>query len=247
MDVELVNALTTSACDTGPVGARIAGNRSFEGVGVTNRYIAARPWVRLITGVAIVVAIAAQCQALSSAGLFRPANVFSFFTIQSNLLAAFVLLGGEFRTGTTVYRLVTAIRPGVVLYMSMTGVVYAVLLAPVAADVGLTAKWVDAIVHVIAPIVVFADWFLSPPERQPEVADIPKWLVFPVAWLIYSFVRGGLVDWYPYPFIDPRPDVPHAAGSWIAVTVMVAVVTAAVLVFAWGLASLTAWRMRRSS
>jgi hypothetical protein len=213
---------------------------------MTSWYAGARPWVRLVTAVAIVVAIAAQCQSLSSAGIFKPANVFSFFTIQSNILAAFVLLGGEFRSGTSVHRLAAAIRPGVVLYMSMTGVVYAVLLAPVAADVGLTAKWVDTIVHVIAPIVVLADWFLSPPERMPSLSDIPKWLVFPVAWLIYSFIRGGLVDWYPYPFIDPRPDAPHAAGSWGVVTVMVAVVTAAVLVFAWGLVTLTAKRMRTS-
>lgn len=242
MDVALVSALTISAWNTVRVGARIIDG--LQGVGMTDRYIAARPWVRLFTGLAIVVAIAAQCQSLSSAGIFRPANVFSFFTIQSNLLAAFMLLGSEFRSGTSVHRLADAIRPGVVLYMSMTGVVYAVLLAPVAADVGLTAKWVDTIVHVIAPIVVLADWLLSPPARRPEMADIPKWLVFPVAWLVYSFIRGGLVDWYPYPFIDPRPDVPHAAGSWPAVLAMVAVVTAAVLLFAWGLVALTARRMR---
>ena len=97
------------------------------------RYVLVRPWLRLATGLAIAVAIAAQCQRLSSDGAFKPVNVFSFFTIQSNLLALFVLLGLEFRPDTAVFRLMRAIRPGVVLHMAMTGVVYAVLLAPAAA------------------------------------------------------------------------------------------------------------------
>lgn len=24
------------------------------------------------------------------------------------------------------------------------------------------------------------------------------------AWIVYTFVRGRLVDWYPYPFLDVR-------------------------------------------
>jgi hypothetical protein len=202
-------------------------------------YVPARPWVRLVVALLVVVAIAAQCQRLSSDGVFKPVNVFSFFTIQSNILTVFVLLGLEFRSNTTVFRLARAIRPGVVLYMAMTGVVYAVLLAPAAADVGLTAKWVDGIVHVIAPLAIVADWFLSPPSRRPVVADIPKWVAFPVAWLVYSLVRGSIVDWYPYPFLDPRPGGDHVAGSWGMVALMVAVIALAVVAFAWVLVKIT--------
>jgi hypothetical protein len=35
-------------------------------------------------------------------------------------------------------------------------------------------------------------------------ALIPAFLVFPVAYAIYSLVRGGLTGWYPYPFLDLR-------------------------------------------
>ena len=27
-------------------------------------------------------------------------------------------------------------------------------------------------------------------------------LVYPIAWVVYSLVRGAIVDWYPYPFLD---------------------------------------------
>ncbi len=202
-------------------------------------YARVRPWIRLVTALLIVVAIAAQCQRLSSDGVFKPFNVFSFFTIQSNILTVFVLLGLEFRERTSVFRLARTIRPGVVLYMAMTGVVYAVLLAPAAADVGLTAKWVDAIVHVLAPIVIVADWFLSAPERKPMMADIPRWIAFPVAWLAYSLIRGSIVDWYPYPFLDPRPGSSNAAGSWPMVVLMVAIISLAVVAFAWVIVKVT--------
>jgi hypothetical protein len=205
---------------------------------MTDRYARVRPWLRLATSLAITVAIAAQCQRLSSDGAFKPANVFSFFTIQSNLLALFVLVGLEFRVDTAVFRAARAIRPGVVLYMAMTGVVYAVLLAPASADVGLTAKWVDTIVHEIAPLVIVADWFLARPDRKPVLADIRRWILFPVAWLVYTMIRGSIAHWYPYPFLDPRPGK-HNAGSWGVVIVMIAVVTVGVLGFSWLLVKLT--------
>lgn len=27
-------------------------------------------------------------------------------------------------------------------------------------------------------------------------------LAFPLAWIAYTFVRGAVVGWYPYPFLD---------------------------------------------
>ncbi|MBI5088039.1 MAG: Pr6Pr family membrane protein [Actinobacteria bacterium] len=194
-------------------------------------YATVRPWLRLVSALLVVVAIAAQCQRLSSDDVFKPVNVFSFFTIQSNLAAVFVLLGLELRD-SAVARLARRIRPGVVLYMAMTGIVYAVLLAPASADVGLTAKWVDTIVHVIAPIVVVADWFLDPPSRRPVLRDIWAWMIFPIVWLGYSLIRGAIVDWYPYPFLDPREVDDRAAGSWWAVALMTSVVAAGAVLFA---------------
>lgn len=29
------------------------------------------------------------------------------------------------------------------------------------------------------------------------------WLLYPLVWTAYTLIGGALVDWYPYPFLDP--------------------------------------------
>ena len=194
-----------------------------------------RPYVRLATAVAIIVALTAQFQLAISRGNFDKANFFSYFTVESNIAAVFVLLALEFRRGSQLETFAGAIRPAVTLYMTMTGVIYAVLLAPASADVGLTAHWVDVIVHEIGPLVVFADWVLAPPDRRPTLRDMRAWLIFPIVYAVYSLIRGPIADWYPYPFLDPNLD--GGAGK-VAITI-VALVPCVVLI-AIGLVKLAA-------
>jgi hypothetical protein len=208
---------------------------------VRKAYSSARPFVRLITGVAIIVALTAQFQLAITRGNFVKANFFSYFTVESNIAAAFVLLVLEFPTGSHLERFARLIRPAVTLYMTMTGVIYAVLLAPASADVGLTAQWVDVIVHEIGPLVVFADWVLAPPDRRPVIRDIRAWLVFPVVYVVYSLIRGPIADWYPYPFLDPNLD--GGAGK-VAITIVVLV--PCVILLAVALVKL-AWARRSSA
>jgi hypothetical protein len=192
-----------------------------------------RSYVRLATSIAIVVALTAQFQLAITRGNFVKVNFFSFFTVESNIAAAFVLIALEFREASALERLARAIRPPVTLYMTMTGVIYAVLLAPASADVGLTAQWVDVIVHEIAPLVVFLDWILAPPQRRPVLRDLRLWLIFPVVYVVYSLIRGPIADWYPYPFLDPNLD--GGAGK---VAIMVVVLVPCVALMAVGLVKL---------
>lgn len=55
----------------------------------------------------------------------------------------------------------------------------------------------------VGPVVIVLDWLVAPPARRPSIATAASWLAFPVVWLVYTFVRAAVVDWYPYPFLDP--------------------------------------------
>lgn len=122
---------------------------------------------------------------------FRPADHYSYFTILSNVFAAVVALLGVFG------RVSAQIRGAAVLYMATTGIVYWLLLRGIDVQTPAYANWV---LHTIVPILVVVEWLLAP-ERTRRAWT---WLAFPLAYLVYTLVRGPIVDWYPYPFMDPR-------------------------------------------
>lgn len=132
------------------------------------------------------------------------ANFFSFFTIQSNLLVAlllmtvgiYVLLGKSGRS-------VAYLRGALTLYMTMTGIIYVLLLSGYEQGLQTTIPAVNIVLHYIMPVVVLLDWLIFPPQKRLLFQKALAWLVYPILYLAYSLVRGIFVGWYPYPFIDP--------------------------------------------
>jgi hypothetical protein len=53
------------------------------------------------------------------------------------------------------------------------------------------------------PIVVVLDWLISPPHNRLTIRKALVWLIYPLAYCAYSLIRGPIVDWYPYPFLNP--------------------------------------------
>ncbi|WP_330272766.1 Pr6Pr family membrane protein [Lentzea sp. NBC_00516] len=122
---------------------------------------------------------------------FRPADHFSFFTVLSNVFAAVVALLGVFSPVSP------QIRGAAVLYMATTGIVYWLLLQGIDVQTPAYANWV---LHTVVPILVVVEWLLAPEKTRRWWI----WLSFPLAYLTYTLVRGPIVGWYPYPFLDPR-------------------------------------------
>jgi len=53
------------------------------------------------------------------------------------------------------------------------------------------------------PIVIVADWLLDPRRARLTLRQGLLWLIFAVAWIAYTMIRGSLVGLYPYPILDP--------------------------------------------
>ena len=156
---------------------------------------------RLAVATLAVVAMTYQFAATADTA-FLKANFFSFFTIQSNILAvaalfALVLVPHARRTP-----LFDGARSAVVLYMAITGIVFALLLSGLQEELQTTIPWVDFVVHKLMPIVLVADWLIDPPRHRLPRWAVAAWLSFPLAWIAYTLIRGANVDWYPYPFVD---------------------------------------------
>ncbi len=178
---------------------------------------------------AIVVALASQFVSGEDRPTFDAMNFFSYFTVQSNIGAVIVLGALALRPALFDSESFTILRGAVTLYMTITGIIYNVLLAPLAADVSTNLEWVNLVVHVIGPIVVLADWFVARARIRPTVGQTATWLIFPAVWLLYTMIRGPLADWYPYPFLDANE---KSVGSIVITCVgimIVFVVIAAIL------------------
>lgn len=160
---------------------------------------------RLFLGLLTFLAIGVQFTAGFQNPSFNPANFFSFFTIESNILAAgiFVLSALIILTRTKV-KYHGILRGAATLYMITTGIVYILLLSGYQAELQTTIPWVNLVLHYIMPIALFADWLIDPPKKIITIRQMLAWLVFPVAYVVYSLIRGPFVNWYPYPFLNPQ-------------------------------------------
>jgi hypothetical protein len=163
---------------------------------------------RLAFGVLGVVAVVEQYRVFIQRG-GDPVNFFSFFTILSNIFAAGLLIHGAWNTATSLSDRGSTpssfeyLRGAAVLYMSVTGIVYAVLLAGLPNAGAMTRPWINAVLHDVTPVVMVVDWLIAPPSGRLEYRRSLAWLGFPSAYLAYSLIRGASVNWYPYPFLSP--------------------------------------------
>ncbi|MDE2483072.1 MAG: Pr6Pr family membrane protein [bacterium] len=168
----------------------------------------------VLTAVAILVQGA--WSVLHGASLW---NFVSFFTIESNLVAivALVVPGAPL------------LRGAATLYITITGIVYVLLLSGLEASLQTTIPWVNIVVHYVTPVALLLDWVLEPAALAlPLVQVVMRWLVYPIAYLAYSLVRGALVGWYPYPFLDPG----HGGYLTVARISLVIAATTAAIAFA---------------
>lgn len=168
--------------------------------------------LRLAFGLLDLVALSVQVTNLQRHHALNLVNFFSYFTILSNVFAAFVLIIGA------LYLLrkrkpshtEDVIRSAAVLYMTVTGIVYAALLA--GENLGLLLPWVNDVLHRLMPVVVLADWLYQPSRTKLVVKQLPLLFIFPIAFLVYSLIRGSIIKWYPYPFLNPSK-----AGGYVGV------------------------------
>jgi hypothetical protein len=85
--------------------------------------------------------------------------------------------------------------------MAIVGIVFSILLRDV--DLGHLLPWINTVLHYIMPLVVVADWLILPPKSRLTFGRAAYSLVYPLVYLVYVLIRGAIVGFYPYPFLNP--------------------------------------------
>ena len=181
---------------------------------------------RIFYGLLALAAIIAQYARSTGHAAFNPVNFFSYFTIESNLLAAAAfLLGAWFIIARRpLPHWFNLFRGGVVVYMVLTGIIFALLLKDTSVQNDFSLLWADDVMHVVFPIIVAIDWLLVPPHRNITIRRAAVWLIFPVVWLAYTLWRGAVTGWYPYPFLVPDEGYLRVAGYCLVVASVIIVI-----------------------
>jgi hypothetical protein len=130
----------------------------------------------------------------------RVLNVFCFFTIQSNLIVGgtCLLLALSPARSSIVFK---SFRLTGVVAIIITGLVYHAVLRHLF-DLESWALVADNLIHTVVPVMAVAGWLMFGPRGL--TSRRVKWLsvIFPVAWLAFTLIRGAFVHFYPYPFVD---------------------------------------------
>jgi len=128
---------------------------------------------------------------------------FSYFTILTNSIVAiyFTLITIKSKRNLTALIYKPGTLTAITTYITMVGLLYQIMLRHLWQPTGLQMI-VDELLHTLIPILVIIYWYLY--ENKPLVTykNIPKWLIYPLLYLIYILIRGTVSNFYPYPFID---------------------------------------------
>lgn len=131
----------------------------------------------------------------------RLVRLFSYFTILSNVgigLVSVLLARDPARDG----RLLRVAHLDALLCIVVTGIVYNTVLAGTVPGLTQAGQLSNVLLHLASPVLAVVVWLLVGPRPRVDARTVGWSVVGPLAWIGYTFARGAVAGWYPYPFLD---------------------------------------------
>ena len=198
--------------------------------------------LHLVAAMLLLATFVIQIVDLRIGGSLVPGEYFAYFTNVTTMITI-VVLGA---TGVSALRRerdgipLTVLALTVVPMSLVTGIVWNLTLRGVPSEVYLGMPWENEVLHVVVPLLLTLDWFVL---RRFDAGRrrLPWWAVpvaygIPLLWLAFTYVRGAITGWFPYPFLDP------ASGPQV-ITTYIGLITVLVL----GVAALGVLATRRGA
>lgn len=182
--------------------------------------------IRLIIVVFVTTAVVATFFDTASRATINPFNFFGYFTMQSNIITAVILLLAAlatFRKRPQTEGFVLA-RASATTYIVIVGLVYNTLLAGL--EGGVSLGWANWVLHVLLPIYGALDWILFGDRSALPWKRLWVVLIYPAVWAVVVLIRGAIDGWVPYPFLDPAQGY-GVVATYLAVIVIVTVIIGA--------------------
>ncbi|MGG2464520.1 Pr6Pr family membrane protein [Streptomyces sp. RGM 3693] len=140
-------------------------------------------------------------------------RLFSYFTIQSNILLAVVFACSAHRAWTGRPALSPRITGAALLYICITGLVFHFVLSNDSSGFAMTSHRTpletaaSQLLHTATPLAAVLDWLVLTAPGAFPLRYGWQWLAYPFLYLPFALIRGALLapgtdGRYPYPFLD---------------------------------------------
>ncbi|GAA0386136.1 Pr6Pr family membrane protein [Streptomyces luteireticuli] len=140
-------------------------------------------------------------------------RLFSYFTVQSNLLLAVASAWSAHRAWTGRPALSPRITGAALLYISITGLVFHFVLSNDSSGFSMTSdrtpleSVANQLLHTVTPLAAAFDWLVLTAPGGFLLRHAWQWLAYPLFYLPFALIRGAFLDpgtdgRYPYPFLD---------------------------------------------
>ena len=167
-------------------------------------------------------------------------NFFGFFTVLSNILVATVLTSDAFGRESAARRFWQArwVASGVLASILFVGIAYNLLLRHLWQPQGW--QWIaDNLLHNVMPLLFALYWWWRVEKGTLRIGHVLAWSVYPLVYFGYALLRGQIIGFYPYPFIDV------AALGYGRVVLNALVMFAAFMLLGLAVIGLDRWQGRR--
>lgn len=189
--------------------------------------------LRLLVAATGVVALIGDINFTLGTGPFAVANFFSYFTVESMIIAicVFVIAAVIALRRDQDPLWLDMLRVLSTTWLIVSGIVFAVILVEgTLRGVPVWAPWSSQLLHFWIPAYAIVDWLVAPARDVPWRTVL--WvMIFPSVWVVFTMIRGANVFWYPYFFLDPNlVDLPWEFIGYLLLVIAIFSATVAMLI-----------------
>jgi hypothetical protein len=130
----------------------------------------------------------------------RVIDFISYFTIWSNILVIYVSIRLA-KNPLDKRGKMPILIPTSLVMITITGILYNVLIAPVTPPKGLNIA-TSIVQHGITPVLTLLVWFKCGPRGLINLRKIPHFYIIPITFLLYILIRSSIIKQWPYAFLD---------------------------------------------
>jgi hypothetical protein len=158
-------------------------------------------------------------------------NSFKAFTMQTNLMVTIWLTLAILwhNKPETLEKISGLLKGAFTLYITITFIFFAVLLAPFYQPTGFAA-FSNLVLHYITPIAFIVDWILTETKLKYKWSYLPYWIIYPICYLVFVFIHGTFTGNYLYFFLDINALGILGYASFVSILITVGLVLGSVYI-----------------